>query len=385
MSLKHKKKLKILCISRTYPPVIGGMERVSYHLISNLAKLKETQVTAIVNRRGKSFLPFFIPLALFKAIVGAKKYDIIHLSDTVLAPIGDIVKMFFPKTRVVATIHGLDITYARTNQLYKTVNLMALPAMDRIIAVSRETKKAAQKLKIKKAKITVVPNGIDPGEVYDLDLGRKDLVGFLKTKQKENSNRAADKWPLDSEKTVYVLTLGRLCKRKGVAWFVEKVLPGLDGRIFYVIAGSGTEEEKIKEIIKQKRLEARAALVGGVTEQEKKIVYNGADIFVQPNIKVKGDMEGFGVTLLEAGACGLPVVASRIEGIKDAVIHGSNGTLVETGDYRGFAGALNKLAGDSKLRRESGAKVRAFVLANFNWGKIARRYLEIFKKVIREK
>src|SRR5690625_7613993 len=73
-------------------------------------------------------------------------------------------------------------------------------------------------------------------------------------------------------------------------------------------------------------------MLGRLSEVDLSRLYRGADLFVMPNIPVEGDMEGFGVVMLEAGLSGLPVVASSLEGILDVVEEGNNGHLIESGN-----------------------------------------------------
>jgi phosphatidylinositol alpha-1,6-mannosyltransferase len=104
---------------------------------------------------------------------------------------------------------------------------------------------------------------------------------------------------------------------------------------------------------------------------------------VQPNIKVDGDMEGFGISVIEAGACRLPVLASNIEGLKDAIKEGQNGFLVESGNANAFAEKINELFSQGNPRDLFGEKVRSFVVENYSWEHIAQKYLREIEKTLR--
>ena len=380
--------LRILFITRSYPPIIGGMERFSYHLINETAKLDNVKVTAIVNKRGKTFLPLFIPLALIKAAIQSRKYDIVHLSDAVLAPVGDILKIFFPRLKITTTVHGLDLTYGETNQFYKNMNLNALKSLDKVIAVSQATALIARKAGIKKSKIAIIPNGIIPEEICDQTATRSQLLELIKQKikpeifEKLNQPQKNVASPNALEDKVFLLTLGRLAKRKGVPWFLRKVLPKLDQQAIYLIAGGGPQAEIIKKIIKNRELEERALFLGPVTDAERKILFNTTDIFVQPNIKIKGDMEGFGIVNIEAATCGLPVVASKLEGIQEAVTNGKNGILVESGNQEKYINILNELVNQPEKRQALSEQAKEFTLNKFHWKIISERYYQEFKSLI---
>jgi glycosyltransferase involved in cell wall biosynthesis len=148
-------------------------------------------------------------------------------------------------------------------------------------------------------------------------------------------------------------------------------MPKLNPQYLYVIAGDGPEKNNIQKIITQKKLQKRVFLLGKIDSETLKFLYNLADIFVMPNIKVKGDMEGFGIVALEAASYGLPVIASNIEGIKDAVLEGTTGFLIEEKNSFKFVEAIKKI----NLNRE---KIIKAVQNKFSWTIIAKQYQKIF-------
>ena len=83
--------------------------------------------------------------------------------------------------------------------------------------------------------------------------------------------------------------------------------------------------------------------MGRVSDETRNRLFHSADIFVMPNITVRDDIEGFGIVAIEAGSCGLPVVASNLQGIRDAVLDGKTGYLVEEKNVNGFAGQITKM------------------------------------------
>ncbi|MBD3300734.1 MAG: glycosyltransferase [Candidatus Moranbacteria bacterium] len=378
--MKTKKpKLKILFISRTYPPIVGGMEKISYQLIHSIHKLDETRVKALVNKRGKKFLLPFIIIAVLKGLQIGRKFKIVHLSDAVLAPVGEIIKMVYPKTKVICTVHGLDLTYGYKSKLYYTFNIKALRNLDKIIAVSQETQKEAVKLGVPRDKVTVINNGIDPQEFYSTQYRRKDLVKLIKSRAKNKQFWQKHQDFFEKKDYKFIFTVGRLCKRKGISWFIKKVFANLDKNTIYLIAGAGKEKEKILKSIQEKKLSKRIFFLGFVSEKEKKLLFNTVDLFIQPNIKVPGDMEGFGVTMLEAASCKLPVIASNLEGIKDALTHKENGILIEPKDKIKYIKVINRFLEDDDLRKLFAEKARQYTKERFDWKIIARQYLKEFK------
>ena len=185
-----------------------------------------------------------------------------------------------------------------------------------------------------------------------------------------------------------LLTSGRLAKRKGVAWFIGNVMPGLPENITYVVVGDGPDKENIKNAIKKNNLSDRVKMLGYVSDKVRNILFNTCDLFIQPNIIIEGDMEGFGISVIEAGSCRLPVIASRLEGLQDAIKDGQNGFLIEMDDVdtrlpsrQVYVHKINELLADDNFRKEFGEKSRQFVIENYSWDKIAKRYLEEIQKI----
>jgi glycosyltransferase involved in cell wall biosynthesis len=169
-----------------------------------------------------------------------------------------------------------------------------------------------------------------------------------------------------------LLTVGRLVKRKGVLWFVEEVVPRLGDDFVYIVVGVGPELGAIRAGVQRHGLQERVILAGRHPDRLRNCLLNTADAFIMPNITVPGDVEGFGIAAIEAGACGLPVVAAGIQGIRDAVIDGVTGHLVGERDAEGFLDRIRSLDLDRRLIRE---RVQAY----FSWEQIGLTYAEMLK------
>ncbi len=93
-------------------------------------------------------------------------------------------------------------------------------------------------------------------------------------------------------------------------------------------------------------------------------------------------MEGFGISVIEAASCKIPVVAANLEGLKDAIKENQNGFLVETEDVDGYLSKINALLADENYRKSFGEKARQFVIDHFQWDAIAQEYLTEIRKTI---
>jgi glycosyltransferase involved in cell wall biosynthesis len=183
---------------------------------------------------------------------------------------------------------------------------------------------------------------------------------YLRRKLEENTG-------VSLQSRSVLVTVGRLVRRKGVAWFVRNVMPELDAKFSYLIVGDGPDREHIQELVKNHGLQHRVFLLGKLSDENRNIIFNAADIFIMPNITIPADVEGFGIVAIEAGSCGLPVIASNIQGIRDAVIDGKTGILVEEQNVEAFLDAINNIG----LDRDT---IRATVISTFDWSRIYRQY-----------
>lgn len=355
--------MRVLFVSRAFPPVLGGIEQQNADLARFLGA--ECELTLIANRRGKRFLPIFYPWAIIRTLILLPRHDVLLLGDGVLAVLGAIAKFFYPKKAVVSVLHGLDITYR--SAVYQRLWVHgAFRSLDGAIAVSHATKDEAVQRGFDESRIFVIPNGIEAARFsYPKDQrALSTLLGF------------------DTTDAVILLTIGRLVRRKGAAWFIRNVLPLLPPEFHYAVAGAGPEETAIREAIAETGAEPRVHSLGRVSDRDKETLLGSSDVFVQPNIPVVGDMEGFGIAVIEASAAGLPVVASRLEGLADAVSDGENGTLVTPEDAPAFAAAIQTLR-DPSARKSACERGRAFTSAHFDWGVIAGRYRELLQDFVK--
>jgi len=354
--------MKILFISRAFPPVIGGIENQNYELSLWLKKI--SPVKTIANRFGKKFLPLFLPYALIKSLFLLRKYDVVLLGDAVLCPLGYILKRFYKKP-VISIVHGLDLTYPLF--FYQKFWIKkCVKKMDKLIAVGHETIEAGVRRGIPRNKFVFIPNGIDTKK-------------FLEWHKRQELEKIVGE-SLKGKKIL--LTTGRLVSHKGVDWFSQNVVPYLPENVLYLIAGDGEKRKTIEKIIREKKLEKKIRLLGKVSFKELKILYNTADIYIKPNIKISGTIEGFGLVVIEAASCRLPVIASNLEGLKDAIKEGKNGFFVEPGNAEAFLKRINELLSQDEFRLEFGEKARRFVGENFSWKKISQQYLEEIKLTI---
>ncbi|MBT3408874.1 glycosyltransferase family 4 protein [Candidatus Woesearchaeota archaeon] len=350
--------MKILFLTRVHPPVAGGLENQSYNLIKYFKKINKETFT-IINKKGKKNLPFFIPYSFFKALYIIKKNKIthMHLSDGVLAFEGCLIKKL-TGVKTAITIHGLDITYK--NKIYQKIIPKSINELDKIICVSNNTKEICIKKGISKNKISVIHNGVNSNEF------------ILKNSKEKLREKISSKINVNLHNKKILLTSGRLVERKGVKWFINSVMTKLNNEYIYLISGDGEDKTNIEKAIKKNNLNNKIFLLGKVDFETLKLLYNSSDLFIMPNISVKDNIEGFGIVAIEAGSCGLPVITSGIEGIKDAIINNKTGWVVGEKNTKEF---IKKIK-NKKLNKKT---IKKIIKEKFEWKTISKKYLETIK------
>ena len=170
--------------------------------------------------------------------------------------------------------------------------------------------------------------------------------------------------------------LGRLKKYKGVHLVIRAFASMVDADATLEIAGAGDFRPQLEALTKSLDLGARVRFLGRIDESEKLALLRRAWglVFASPK-------EGWGITNLEAAACGTPVVASDSPGIRESVRDGSTGFLVRHGDTRAMADAMSRLASDASLVARLGVNARAFA-ETFTWERAADETAAHLQRVI---
>lgn len=335
---------RVLLVTRNLPPLVGGMERLNWHMVEELSRTAEVRVvgpagSAALAPRGVAIsevpltpLPRFLFQAQFLALREALKWR----PDWVLAGSGltSPAALFAARAsgaRAATYVHGLDL--ATVHPLYRSIWRPVLRRMDRVIANSEPTRRLAQHIGIAPERIGVVHPGVQ-----------------------EPSASAEAKWDYRAANGLgdrpILVSVGRLSARKGLREFVEHSLPQIVAQlpdILLIVVGdsprnalSATEQSKesIEATAGNAGVGDHVRFLGGVSDFELSRILRAADIHVFPVRDIRGDPEGFGMVAIEAAAHGVPTVAFASGGTVDAVADGRSGRLVKAGDYESFAAAV---------------------------------------------
>jgi N-acetyl-alpha-D-glucosaminyl L-malate synthase BshA len=348
--------MKVLLIS-AWKPKTGGIvthvEKLIEHsknkftilTYNNGAKRKENNVIRVPYLdkpilRGASF-------ALFSFLKGFRTdFDIIHAHYAIPQGFSGVLIKRFKKKPLLLTVHGSDATVLGGNRLVRPILKWVLNSTDRIIAVSQYAKNLLIDMGISEAKIRVIHNGVD------------------------SHTRAVG----DEKRVIY---LGALVWQKGVdvllKAFKDVKAEHRDAKL--VIVGDGPERMKLEGLASKLKLKD-VDFTGYVDDLDTLFTVNS--ILVLPS-----RLEGFGISILEAMARGVPVAASKTGGIPEIVEDGKNGVLFTRENPVSLADAVNKVLDDPGLRNrlvEGGLKTAK----KFSWDNTVAETEDVYRELARK-
>jgi phosphatidylinositol alpha-1,6-mannosyltransferase len=255
--------------------------------------------------------------------------------------------------------HGEELRLASTSRELRLLTRKVLHGADRVIANSAFTRSVLiDEWLLPASRVSVMSPGVDttrftPGAT---SLTRRAQLGWTGKR--------------------VLLTVGTLQKRKGQDTVI-RALPKIRAAhpdVLYAIAGTAVEREYLM------RLAAEAGVADAVQfrdapgEMELVDCYQECELFVMPNRQIGWDVEGFGIVLLEAQACGKPVIAGRSGGTGDAVDDGVTGCLVNGDSIVDVAAAVIRLLGNPDAAARMGRCGRERAVAQFDWARLADRF-----------
>jgi glycosyltransferase involved in cell wall biosynthesis len=213
-----------------------------------------------------------------------------------------------------------------------------------VIAVSESTALDLTERGFDRQKITVIPNGVDLDFYHPIPQSPK-------------------------SPSPTVLYLGRLKKYKRVDLiiraFARVVQKRPDAQL--IIAGKGTQRPELEGLAQRLGVKGKVHFAGFVTDEQKQVLFNQAWVHMLTSPK-----EGWGITNIEAAACGTPTIASDAPGLRDSVENGKTGFLVPHADVEALASRLQEVIDNRELRERLGRQAHAFA-QQFAWDETATR------------
>jgi phosphatidylinositol alpha-1,6-mannosyltransferase len=362
---------------------LGGMQRVATGLANALERHKAVDLRLLVLRTSWRAThvrtgPFLAGLLWqIPRIVREQRIDVVLFSSLVTAAVMIPLRRKLTKlgAGTAAIAHGLDVTLPTKS--YQRLVPRILQAVDVVLPVSTATQHECLVRGAAVERSCVIPNGVDTesfGATTDFAAARSRLLHEFRGSHSGISHDA-----------FLLLSVGRHVKRKGFGWFVGHVMLLLDSNVHYWIVGGGPETGVIESEVTLRGLEDRVRLMGRLPDEKLRTLMQGADLHLMPNIPVPGEIEGFGVVTLEAGACGLPTLAADLEGIRDAVVEGANGYLVPSLDSGAYAGRIAELARDRAELHAMGSRVVRYTKELFDWQVVVEKHVDVLAAIARNR
>lgn len=337
-----------LFLTRKFPPSVGGMETLAAGVWRGISAA-EPDAVLVAHGGSNARMPLWLPSALLRLVrlARAGRVRFVLTGDALMYVIARPILRLL-RLPGATMVMGLDVTYDRW--WYQAVVRRALRRAPHVLAISEATAEAVRSRGVDAGRIGVVPLGVAFPDVAGSD---------------RSAARATLRQRIGAgEGDAVLLTLGRVVRRKGAAWFVREVWPGLPDSVHYVVAGDGEDMPALRAARDAAPRRQHIHLLGSVDEQDREALLRGADLFVQPNIRVEGDMEGYGLVTIEAGGRGTPVVAAALEGILDAVEDGETGILLPAEDAAAWVDRIKDLVADTRALDELGDRFRARIVTS---------------------
>jgi phosphatidylinositol alpha-1,6-mannosyltransferase len=173
-----------------------------------------------------------------------------------------------------------------------------------------------------------------------------------------------------------LVTIARLEPRKGVDT-VLRALPSLIRQhpgLEYDVVGKGEDHARLVALARQLGISKHVRFHGYISEGEKADLLSRATLFLMPNRREPGSVEGFGIVFVEAAAFGIPSIAGADGGTSDAVLHGQTGLIVDAEDDAAIEAAISHLLDNSAGRRAMGEAAHQRFWNEFTWPAAVHRF-----------
>lgn len=303
-------------------------------------------------------------LLLANKIVEVANYvglDVIHAHYAIPHSISAYLaqQMMTRTLPLVTTLHGTDVTLVGAHEEFFQLTRLALRVSDRITAVSHAlARETVETFGTVEQGIEVIPNFIDPKVYFPTE-------GSLR--------RCRKYFAPQGEKLLAHISNFREVKRVvdvvKIFALVEKVVS-----CRLLLVGDGPEMNRVEQEVLRLGLEGKVQFLG--KQESVQEILQMVDVFILPS-----EQESFGLVALEAMACGVPVVASRVGGLPEVVQHGKTGYLAEVGDVRGMSEAVLKLLTNDLLYKDFSKQAVRWARETFPVERAVLGYESVYQEV----
>lgn len=301
-------------------------------------------------------VPIFMGSMLLACIRHFRKADIVHANWAACGAIGGIAGQILG-IPVVTTLRGSDVVRLQESAIDRALLKICLLTNRRIACVSDAIRSSVgERFPLAQDKLATIPNGV-----------AEDFFSIQRDYQ------AADQ-------LFRFCTTGNLIPLKSIHTAIYAFAKANIDESELNIIGAGSERPHLEHLASSLNLRSSVHFTGALPPEEIPEQLRIADAFVFTSTS-----EGRPNAVLEAMAAGLPIVASRIDGVTELITDGENGLLFEPGDAQALADCLQRLASDAGLRRKLGCAARQYLIdRKLTWDSTAARYLQVYEACVGE-
>ena len=357
-----------LIVTRTFPPEVGGMQNLMWGLAKSLAKIDLIKVFADYSENHEEFdNKVSFSVERIKGVKLLRKYRKPHLVNEYLNQNPKVkciisdhwksLELIKSNKKKICLIHSKEINHKKGSRMNKKV-LEVLNNVDHVVANSNYTKNLAIELGVEEKRIKIINPGVDPiSEIPKNDVRKAEEI--LKGKK----NR--------------LITVSRFDKRKNHEKVIMAIrnLKEIYPDIIYTCIGYGDEEENLKKLVIELKLENHVIFLKDIPNDLKNALVAKSNIFIMPSIIHKNSVEGFGIAFVEAAQYGIPSIGGKDGGASDAIIHEKTGLICDGNSLDDIYSNIDNIFKDNKyLEFGKAAKLNS---QNFHWDKIIENYKRI--------
>jgi phosphatidylinositol alpha-1,6-mannosyltransferase len=376
-------KPRILIVTPDFPPAGGGIGTHCFEMAKHWSSVADVLVVSVtedpthrevdapfrlveISRPRSRFLRVAKLARELRSLIRERHPDLVYSAywrnagvALRLAMAGLGVKPIYAQA-----IHGSEVAYLLTKpapRLHRSLFLWTIRRAKSLVALGSYQAELLARIGVDGERVLTEPEGVDVARFAGVDNGALAAI--------RDGHRLAGRFVL--------LSVGRLVEHKGHDVVIRALpraarsLPNL----VYLIVGSGPDETRLRSLAREVGVEDSVVFCGRVSEAELVAYYNSCDAFIMMSRELPDDVEGFGIVFMEAAACGKPTIGGLSGGVRDAVVDGETGFLVEPTDVEAVADAIVRLGVDVPLAGRLGEAGRSRVHRSYQYRDIARDIL----------
>jgi L-malate glycosyltransferase len=259
--------------------------------------------------------------------------------------------------KIVTTLHGTDIILVGLDPSYRRVTRFSIEQSNGVTAVSHYLADLTRQEFTLTKPVEVIPNFVDP-QVF----------------QRRPNPQLRQQFAQPHEKIICHISNFRTLKRVPLIIRMFREM-AREVPVKLLLVGNGPDYQTCVDLVRREGLVHKVFFLDFVTDVAS--VLSIADLFMLPS-----EMESFGLAAIEALSCEVPVLASRVGGLPEAIVDGENGYLLKADDVDGMIGAGIRLLSDEERRRQMGREGRRWVMTRFHVSQVVKRYEEYYRYVL---